>query len=90
MEKLRLVRRWISGADGRHLRMRLVARVQDARGVKDVSFTGTLMRGGSQLQSFPEGSLVNVIFALEQAWSPLDGESKQEIWLKILHAEVVS
>lgn len=89
MEKLRLVRRWLSGADGRHLRMRLAAQIQDARGVKEVPFTGTLMRGGSQLQLFPEGSLVNVIFALEQAWSPPDSESKQEIWLKILHAEVV-
>ena len=79
---LRLNRFWVSGREGRHLKMRLT--------INGVQFSGTLMRGGSQWQSFEEGSLVNAIFCIEQAWSPPDSESKQGIWLKILHMEQVA
>ena len=78
---LRLLRFWVSGREGRHLKMRLA--------INGVQFSGTLMRGGSQWQSFQEGSLVNVVFCVEPVWSPPDSESKQEIWLKILHMEQV-
>ena len=78
---LRLNRFWVSGREGRHLKMRL--------SINGVQFSGTFMRGGSQWQSFREGALVNVIFCVEQAWSPPDSDSKQEIWLKILHMEQV-
>lgn len=78
---LRLARRWTTGPDGRHLRMRLQVPM------KNLLFNGTLMRGGIQLPTFKEGSLINVIFALEQAWSPPGSENKQEIWLRLLHVE---
>jgi len=79
---LRLTRFWMSGREGRHLKMRLA--------IKGVQFSGTLMHGASQWQSFEEGSLVNVIFCVEPVWSPPDNESNQEIWLKILHIEPVA
>ena len=79
MDGLRLMRRWTSGPEGRHLRVRL--------SVNNLQFNGSYLRGGAQLNSFPEGSRVNVIFSLEPAWNAPDGANRQEIWLKILHME---
>jgi len=79
MDGLRLMRRWTSGPEGRHLRVRL--------GVNNLQFNGSYLRGGAQLNSFPEGSRVNVIFSLEPAWNAPEGANRQEIWLKILHME---
>ena len=81
MDRLRLTRRWISGIEGRHLRVRLRA--------NNVQFNGTYVRGGAHLESLKEGSLVNVFFSLEPAWNPQDGEGPQDIWLKVLDMEVV-
>lgn len=81
MNNLRLTRRWTSGPAGRHLRVRLKA--------NNRQFNGTYFRGGSQLDSFKEGSLVHVIFCLEPVWNPPEWENKQDIWLKILHIEAV-
>lgn len=85
MERLRLYRRWQSGVDGRHLRVRLRTTINS----NSVQFNGTYIRGGSQLESLPEGSLVNVIFSLEPAWNSLDSDNRQDIWLKILQVELV-
>ncbi|MGZ6364998.1 MAG: single-stranded-DNA-specific exonuclease RecJ [Ktedonobacteraceae bacterium] len=79
MDGLRLMRRWTSGPEGRHLRVRL--------GVNNLQFNGSYLRGGAQLNSFPEGSRVNVIFSLEPAWNAPEGANSQEIWLKILYME---
>jgi single-stranded-DNA-specific exonuclease len=81
MNNLRLTRRWTSGPAGRHLRVRLKA--------NNRQFNGTYFRGGSQLDSFKEGSLVNVIFCLEPVLNHPEWENKQDIWLKILHIEAV-
>jgi single-stranded-DNA-specific exonuclease len=85
MERLRLYRRWQSGMDGRHLRVRL----RTTTSSNTVQFNGTYIRGGSQIESLPEGALVDVIFSLEQAWNTQDSDNRQDIWLKILHIEVV-
>jgi hypothetical protein len=81
MDRLRLTRRWTSGIEGRHLRVRLRA--------NGVQFNGTYIRGGAHLESLKEGSLVNVFFSLEPAWNPPDGANRQDIWLKVLDMEVV-
>src|SRR5258706_10634778 len=81
MNSVRLRRRWTSGPAGRHLRVRLKA--------NNRQFNGTYFRGGSQLDSFKEGSLVHVIFCLEPVWNPPEWENKQDIRLKILHIEAV-
>jgi hypothetical protein len=31
-----------------------------------------------------------VIFSLEPAWNPPDGENNQDIWLKIVYMEVMA
>ncbi len=79
MNGLRLIRRWVSGPEGRHLRVRL--------SVDNLHFNGSYLRGGAQLNSFHEGSRVNVIFSLEPAWNTPDGASSRDIWLKILYME---
>jgi single-stranded-DNA-specific exonuclease len=81
MNNLRLIRRWPSGTEGRHLQVRLRA--------NNIQFKGTYLRAGDQLESLKEGSLVNIIFSLEPAWNPPDIESRPDIWLKVLHMEVV-
>ena len=81
MDGLRLIRRWTSGPEGRHLRVRL--------SINNTRFNGNYLRGGALLNTFNEGSRVNVIFSLEPAWNPPDGGNSQDIWLKILHMEVV-
>jgi single-stranded-DNA-specific exonuclease len=81
MDGLRLIRRWASGPEGRHLRVRL--------GVNNQQFNGSYLRGGAQLNSFQEGSRVNVIFSLEPAWNIPEGANSQDIWLKILYMEQV-
>ena len=81
MDGLRLIRRWTSGPEGRHLRVRL--------SINNTRFNGNYLRGGARLNSFNEGSRVNVIFSLEPAWNPPDEGSSQDIWLKILYMEIV-
>jgi single-stranded-DNA-specific exonuclease len=81
MDGLLLIRRWTSGPEGRHLRVRLR--------INNIQFNGTYLRGGAQLNSFHEGSRVNVIFSLEPAWNSPDGGNNQDTWLKILSMEVV-
>lgn len=81
MNNLRLIRRWTSGNEGRHLQVRLRA--------NNIQFKGTYLRARDQLESLKEGSLVNIIFSLEAAWNPPDVENRPDIWLKILHMEVV-
>ena len=81
MDGLRLHRRWASGPEGRHLCVRLNA--------GNLQLNGSYLRGGSQLNSFHEGSRVNVIFALEPAWNNPEGLSAQDIWLKILYMEQI-
>jgi single-stranded-DNA-specific exonuclease len=77
IDSLQLVRRWTSGNDGRHLRVRL-------RSNTHLIFNGTLLRGGKRIETLREGTQVQVIFSLEQAWSPPESEAKQEVWFKIL------
>jgi len=79
MDGLRLIRRWTSGPEGRHLRVRL--------SINNIQFNGSYLRGGAQLNSFHEGSRVNVIFSLEPAWNAPEGGNSQDIWLKILYME---
>ena len=79
MNGLRLIRRWVSGPEGRHLRVRLSD--------QNLHFNGSYLRGGAQLNSFHEGSRVNVIFSLEPAWNTPDGASSRDVWLKILYME---
>lgn len=81
IERARLARRWTSGPEGRHLRVRLRH--------NDSQFDGTFLRGGPLLDAYTEGSLVHVIFCLEPSRNKFDAEGKQDVWLKILHMEVV-
>lgn len=76
VDSLQLMRRWTSGVDGRHLRVRL-------RG-KHATFEGILLRGGARAATLPEKSQVQVIFCLEQAWNPQSREVLQEVRLRIL------
>ncbi len=69
-------KRWTSGPEGRHLRLRLRANNQ--------LFESTFLRGGPRFDTLKEGSRVQVIFCLEQAWSPPGSEPKQDISLKVL------
>ena len=81
LDGLRIARRWVSGPEGRHLRLRLR--------INGTQFHGTYFRAGSQIESFSEGTLVNVIFSLELAWNPPDGEGRKDVWLKIVDMQVV-
>ncbi|HEU0001322.1 MAG TPA: single-stranded-DNA-specific exonuclease RecJ [Ktedonobacteraceae bacterium] len=81
LDGARLVRRWASGPEGRHLRARLR--------YNDSNLDGTYLRGGSLLDTYAEGALVNVIFCLEPSRNKFDAEGKQEVWLKILYMDVV-
>ncbi len=85
IEGLRILSRWSSGFDGRNLRLLLGTGL----GAGNMQFKATLMRGGAQLTSFDRNQIVNVIFCLEPAWSPVDEANKQEVWLKILQMEIV-
>jgi single-stranded-DNA-specific exonuclease len=82
LDNVVLQRRWLSGSEGRHLRMRLRAHNQ--------IFTGTLLRGGPRAETLKEDSLVTIIFSLEQAWSPQGSEPRQEIGLKVLDIQPVN
>src|SRR5229473_5298314 len=80
LEHLRLLSCRLSGAEGRNLRMRLAA--------KEALLNGLFIHAGTQLQQFKDARYVTIIFRLEPAWSSIEGESKEEIILRILHAEV--
>ena len=74
-------RRWLSGQEGKHLRVRL--RVNDAL------YSGTFLRAGSLIDAYPEGARVNVIFCLEPSWNSFENDEKREVWLKIMAMEAV-
>lgn len=81
MENLRLLDRWASGFEGRNLRLRL--------GNGTLQRLGTLTRGSTRIHTLHSGQTVSIVFRLESAWNPLDSNSKQDIWLKILEVEPV-
>ena len=76
MNNVVLQRRWASGSEGRHLRVRLRAH--------NMIFNGTLLRGGQRVATLKEDALVQVIFSLEQPWNQAGSEAKQDVWLKVL------
>jgi single-stranded-DNA-specific exonuclease len=80
LEHLRLLSSRLSGVEGRNLRLRLAA--------KGVVLNGLYIHAGAQLPQFKSARYVNVVFHLEPAWSSIEGESKEEIILRILHAEM--
>ena len=82
LEHLPLLSCRLSGVEGRSLRMRLAT--------KKAPLNGLYIHAGPQLQHFKDARYVTIIFRLEPAWSSLEGESKEEIILRILHAEVES
>lgn len=67
---------WTSGAEGRHLSLRLRAR--------HLSFKGTFLRGGARITTLKEGQPVQVIFSLEPAYARPGETPKEEIQLKVL------
>ncbi|GER85579.1 single-stranded-DNA-specific exonuclease RecJ [Thermogemmatispora aurantia] len=75
-EKMRLLNYWSSGPAGRNLRVRL--------GIGNVQVMGTFVRGAAHMSAINGASHVDVIFHIEPAWSPQEGESTREITLKIL------
>lgn len=78
LDGARLARRWASGVDGRHLRVRLR--------INGLQFNGTFLRGGDRVKTLREGALVRIIFCLEPALNSSDSE---DVWLKILHIETL-
>src|SRR6266581_2490843 len=80
LEHLRLLSCRLSGVEGGNLRLRMVA--------KGVVLNGLYIHAGAQLPQFKSARYVNVVFHLEPAWSSIEGESKEDIILRILHAEV--
>lgn len=80
LDGARLVRRWPSGQEGRHLRVRLRH--------NENQFDGTYLRKGSAIDVYPEGAQVNVIFCLEASRDRFN-EGKQEVWSRVLDMEVV-
>jgi single-stranded-DNA-specific exonuclease len=82
LDNVVLQRRWTTGNDGRHLRVRLRAHNQ--------TFSGILLRGGAKAETLKEDSRVQIIFSLEQAWTPQGSEPKQEVSLKLLDIQPVS
>lgn len=41
------------------------------------------MRAGADIDAYPEGSRVNVIFCLEPAWNMSEHDERREVWFKI-------
>ncbi|MGH2506232.1 MAG: single-stranded-DNA-specific exonuclease RecJ [Ktedonobacteraceae bacterium] len=76
LDDAQLVKCWASGNEGRHLRVRLRCQT--------TLFEGILLRGGERAAQLLEGSQVQVIFALEQAWNPVESEARPKVQLRIL------
>jgi single-stranded-DNA-specific exonuclease len=76
MDGLQIVRRWLTGNEKQHLRVRLRS--------QNMTFNGLLRRGGEQLATLKEGAIVQALFSLEESRSSLESEASQEVWLKIL------
>lgn len=76
LNNARITRRWLSGPENRHLRLRLR--------VNDMQYNGTFLRAGSRIESYSEGARVNVIFNLEPQWNVPEQDQRQEVRLRIL------
>ena len=81
LNNARITRRWLSGPENRHLRLRLR--------VNDMQYNGTFLRAGSRIDAFPEGARVNVIFNLEPQWNAFEQDSRQEVRLRILAMDTI-
>ncbi len=75
-----ILRRWLSGPEGRHLRLRLR--------INGTQYNSTFLRAGSRIDAFPEGTRVNIVFSLEPQWNAPDNDERREVWLKIMAMEV--
>lgn len=73
---LHIQKRWPTGSDKQHLRLRLRA--------KHLTFNGILLRGGHRFDELKERMPVQIWFCLEQAWNPFESVAKEEVWLRIL------
>jgi len=73
---LQLLSRRTTGSERQHLRVRLQG--------NGLTFHGTMLHGGERFAALPEQTPVEVIFSLEQAWSPAESEGRRDIWLKVL------
>ncbi len=81
IDGLQLLRRWLIGNEKQHLRVRLRAR--------NMTFNGTLRRGGGRIETLKEGATVRVLFSLEEGRGYQESETPQEVWLKIVDIQPV-
>jgi single-stranded-DNA-specific exonuclease len=75
-----ITRRWISGAEGKHLRLRLR--------VNEMHLNATFLRAGPRIEAYPEGAHVNIIFNLEPQWNAPGNDERHEVWLKVMAMEI--
>jgi single-stranded-DNA-specific exonuclease len=81
LDGAQIYRRWLSGQEGKHLRLRLR--------INNLHYNATFLRAGSRIDAFPEGAHVNVIFCLEPSWNTFESDERREVWLKIMAMDVV-
>jgi single-stranded-DNA-specific exonuclease len=77
-----IVRRWLSGPENRHLRLRLR--------VNGMQCNATFLRAGSRIDAYPEGTKVNVIFNLEAQWNSSASDQLQEVRLRVLAMDAIA
>ncbi len=80
LDGAQIYRRWQSGQEGKHLRLRLR--------LNNLQYNATFLRAGTRIDEFPEGARVNLIFCLEPSWNPSESNDHREVWLKITAMEV--
>jgi single-stranded-DNA-specific exonuclease len=82
IERVRILRAWNSGPNGRHLHLHFGSN----QGNSGFHQKGTLFHGGNQRTDAFVGKLTNIIFTLEPSSNPAD---VPPFWWKILDVEVV-
>ncbi len=75
LDGAQIYRRWQSGHEGKHLRLRLR--------LNNLQYNATFLRAGPRINEFPEGARVNLIFCLEPSWNQSESDDRREVWLKI-------
>lgn len=76
LQGLRLLDKWI-GLNGRNLRLKLGTPTGTTQRI------GTLSKGAHHLEALKDVSHVDIVFCLDSS----EDESKQNVWLRILHVE---
>jgi len=84
MINLRRLKTWTSGKNNQNLRLRFTDTARVSGTETNASYTGTYIRGASEIERITRATHINIIFRIETF-----NDNDTEVWLKLLEIEPI-